>query len=57
MISMNFQLFDAIRPRSTTFITLSDIKRSQMSTYFFNNFINWLRYFLQETSEGNERVV
>uniref|UniRef100_F1KTT6 Serine/threonine-protein phosphatase 2A regulatory subunit B'' subunit beta n=1 Tax=Ascaris suum TaxID=6253 RepID=F1KTT6_ASCSU len=49
-------LFDAIRPRSSTFITLSDIKRSQMSTYFFNNFINWLRYFLQETSEGNERV-
>ncbi|VDM48703.1 unnamed protein product [Toxocara canis] len=50
-------LWDAVRPCCEAYITLSDIKRSQVSTYFLNTFINWLKYFLQETCEGSDRIV
>uniref|UniRef100_A0A915Q5R8 EF-hand domain-containing protein n=1 Tax=Setaria digitata TaxID=48799 RepID=A0A915Q5R8_9BILA len=43
-------LQDMISPKSPTYFTLSDLKRSpSLARYFFNTFINWLKHIAQES--------
>ncbi|VDN50791.1 unnamed protein product [Dracunculus medinensis] len=49
-------LIDIIKPQSEIYITLGDIKKSSMSTYFFNTFINWVKYYIQECNDSNQKV-
>uniref|UniRef100_A0A9J2PII0 EF-hand domain-containing protein n=1 Tax=Ascaris lumbricoides TaxID=6252 RepID=A0A9J2PII0_ASCLU len=50
-------LLDLVRPRQPNVITLSDLKKCSMCTRFFNTFINWVKYYEQESSEGERATV
>ncbi|VDN56905.1 unnamed protein product [Dracunculus medinensis] len=50
-------LLDLIQPRSPNAIALSDLKRCSLCTRFFNTFVNWVKYYEQESSEGERATV
>uniref|UniRef100_A0A158R4R3 EF-hand domain-containing protein n=1 Tax=Syphacia muris TaxID=451379 RepID=A0A158R4R3_9BILA len=60
--SMRFEdvvcnLLDLIRPKEPNVISLSDLKRCTLCTRFFNTFVNWVKYYEQEASEGERATV
>lgn len=49
-------LKDMIPSHSSTYFTLSDLKRSPpMARYFFNTFINWVKHIAQESCPVDNR--
>ncbi|VDM36567.1 unnamed protein product [Toxocara canis] len=50
-------LLDLVRPQQPNVITLSDLKKCLMCTRFFNTFVNWVKYYEQESSEGERATV
>ncbi|KAL3990969.1 EF-hand domain pair family protein [Acanthocheilonema viteae] len=50
-------LLDLIQPRQPNAISLSDLKKCPLCTRFFNTFINWVKYYEQEASEGERATV
>uniref|UniRef100_A0A1I8EMV2 EF-hand domain-containing protein n=2 Tax=Wuchereria bancrofti TaxID=6293 RepID=A0A1I8EMV2_WUCBA len=57
--SMRFDdvLLDLIRPKQPNVISLSDLKKCLLCTRFFNTFVNWVKYYEQEASEGERATV
>ncbi|VDP12607.1 unnamed protein product [Onchocerca flexuosa] len=50
-------LLDLIRPKQPNVISLSDLKKCPLCTRFFNTFVNWVKYYEQEASEGERATV
>uniref|UniRef100_A0A914WNS2 EF-hand domain-containing protein n=1 Tax=Plectus sambesii TaxID=2011161 RepID=A0A914WNS2_9BILA len=51
------QLLDIVNPKLEDRVTLSDIKKCQMCTRFFNAFINVHKYYEQESADGERASV
>ncbi|CAG9534305.1 unnamed protein product [Cercopithifilaria johnstoni] len=50
-------LLDLIRPRQPNVVSLSDLKKCPLCARFFNTFVNWVKYYEQEASEGERATV
>uniref|UniRef100_F1KZE7 Serine/threonine-protein phosphatase 2A regulatory subunit B'' subunit alpha n=1 Tax=Ascaris suum TaxID=6253 RepID=F1KZE7_ASCSU len=50
-------VWDLVRPASSEFVTLTEIKKSRAVTFFFNIFINWSKYVSHSVPRCDERSV
>ncbi|GMT34765.1 hypothetical protein PFISCL1PPCAC_26062, partial [Pristionchus fissidentatus] len=50
-------LIDMIEPASGKDFTLADLKRSKMAGRFFNAFVNWRKFYQQESSDSERTSV
>lgn len=48
------QLIDMLNVHGATAFRLSDLKKSSLRGRFINTFVNWRKFFAQETNEGSE---
>ncbi|GMT03025.1 hypothetical protein PENTCL1PPCAC_25199, partial [Pristionchus entomophagus] len=54
---LSCHLIDMIKPTSGKDFTLKDLKDSKMAGRFFNAFVNWRKFYQQESSEGEKTSV